>query len=145
MNLMCDFYLCSMVAKTVRTIFLALGLAMIWLGFFYSYELKKMQASGAAGGSAEPLVEFETYTLENNQYEGEFSPKVEFSLMNETDSSYLLMQEEPAVNSYNTAGFAKEFDLMEQERTLSLFPVILTFAGAVFLVFGFFSCKIKEK
>ena len=134
-----------MVKKSLPKIFLVLGLAMLGLGFFYSYDLKQLQEAAKKAEHGTPLVESDTYTLENNQYEGEYTPNTEFILMNETDSSFLLtkIEEDPTVNTYNTAGFAEEFELMEQERSSSKLPALMIFGGAFFLTFGFILFRKK--
>ena len=134
-----------MVKKSLPKIFLVLGLAMLGLGFFYSYNLKQLQEAAKKAEPGTPLVESDTYTLENNQYEGEYTPNTEFSLLNETDSSFLLteIEEDLTVNTYNTAGFAEEFELMEQERSSSKLPAFMIFGGAFFLAFGFILFRNK--
>lgn len=132
-----------MVKKSLPIIFLALGLLMLGLGFFYSHDLKKHQEFAKKTEPSTPLVESDTYTLENDQYEGEYTPNTEFSLMNETDSSFILREEESTVNTYNSAGFAEEFELMEQERSSSNIPALMIFGGAFFLTFGFILFRKK--
>ena len=131
--------------KPLRTILIALGFAFIWVGFFCSFELNEQKKAAVESATPDVPVEgFETYTLENNEYVGEYSPQTEFMLLNQTDSSFLLRQEEPAVNRVNAAGFAKEFDLMEQEQSSSFLPALLIISGVAFLCFGFASLCLKK-
>ena len=132
----------SMKMKTLRITFLALGLAMVWLGFFYKYELSKQEAVAEEKKPGTHVEGFDTYTLENDQYEGEYSPQTEFTFLNDNDSIFLLREEEPALNTVNTASFGKEFELLEQEESSpGFFPVLLICSGAAFLFFGIASFR----
>ena len=133
-----------MVKKILPLFFLVLGPALICLGILNSYTKK----SAEKGVAPPPQEVYETYTLENDRYEGEFSPKTEFKLLNEADSALILKEEVPTVNHYNEAGFAREFDMLDQAEEenssgTGFLPALMVFSGTFFLTFGFILIRRK--
>lgn len=139
-----------MIARITQTVFLALGLAMVWLGFLYSYELKNMPQQ-----EEEPVVEenrFEVYTLANASFEEEEDvQKVELNKLEEpdlvvstTEERFIQVPEaveedpfafeEPEVNAAGASAAG----------TPDHFPYVLAGSGLLLLLCGVASVKISN-
>lgn len=139
-----------MVKKFLPTFILVFGMVLISLGTWYSFRSVDDQNAATIAPPSDPQEIYETYTLENDRYEGEFTPQTEFRLLNETDSSLLISEEVPTVNRHNAAGFAREFDILDQMEEdkpsgKGILPGIMVFSGAFFLTFGFILLRRKGK
>lgn len=133
-----------MVKKILPLILLVLGPALICLGILNSYTKKAAEKEVAPP----PQEIYETYTLENERYEGEYSPQTEFKLLNEADTALLQKEEVPTVNHLNEAGFAREFEMLdksveENSSGTGFLPALMVFSGAFFLSFGFILIRRK--
>lgn len=145
-----------MLTRLLSTIFLALGLAMIWLGFFYHHELQRKAVVEQEAREEPFFEELEFYTLADDQYteSDDALSGVELSPLHVTDFSIYAFPEDQVLRE-GSAGFEespessmealaeKESDFLE-EGPVENFPLILGMAGAVFMAFGIFSCKVSE-
>lgn len=134
-----------MIARVIQTIFLAVGLAMVWLGFLYSYELKNL-------AKQEELVElevkeeavFETYTLANTTFDEEEDVQaVKLNKIQEPDLQVATSEER----------FREEPEKVEEEvyepeeaglvagNIPGDFPYILAGSGLLLLLCGIASVK----
>lgn len=148
-----------MLPKVVRTIFLALGLAMLWLGFFYQYELKKQPVQPVIVQEAEEenfFGELELYTLADDNYteSDEALSGLELMPLHITDFSISVPAEESwlpktAQDGAGTPAAASTEEVQTgaivQEAGTGRFPLILAAAGAFFLLCGVLSCRLNNE
>jgi hypothetical protein len=148
-----------MLTRLLTTIFLALGLAMVWLGFFYHHELQRKAVVEQEAGEEPFFEELEFYTLADDQYteSDDALSGVELSPLHITDFSIYVFPEDQVLHesseslekspestkSAMEALAEKESDLLE-EGAVENFPLILAMSGALFMAFGIFSCKVSE-
>ena len=138
-----------MIPILVKRLFLALGLAMLWLGFLYSYELNKQENALVEADKKPAARHFETYTLSNDAYSEEAIEELKFNNPGNRDHALIYPlgdfpeSDEVEPEYYNTAGFAEEFNEFEvsAESTKLPFPLILVFGGAGFLLIGFLAIR----
>ena len=138
-----------MIPKLVKRLFLALGLAMLWLGFLYSYELNKQESAVVEADKKQAARHFETYTLSNDAYSEEAIEELKFNNPGNGDRALIYPlgdfpeSDEVEPEYINTAGFTEEFDELEvsAESTEAPFPLILVFGGAGFLLIGFLTLR----
>lgn len=138
-----------MIARITQTVFLALGLAMVWLGFLCGFETKNIDQQ-----EEESVVQenrFEVYTLANTSFEEEEAvQKVTLNKLEEPDlvvstSEERFIQvpeaieegafglEEPVVNAAGTSAAG----------TPDHFPYVLAGSGMLLLLCGVASVKIS--
>lgn len=145
-----------MLPKVVRTIFLALGLAMLWLGFFYQYELKKQPVIVQEAEEENFFGELELYTLADDNYTEsdealsglELMPLhvTDFSISVPAEESWLPKIEQDGAGTPAAAGTEEvETGVFVQEAGTGRFPLILAAAGAFFLLCGVLSCRLNNE
>lgn len=149
-----------MLPKVLRTIFLALGLAMIWLAFFYHYELKKQPVIVQEYEEESFYGELETYTLADDNYteSDETFSGLELMPLHVTDFSISISPKEdwlPSIEQQQeqmdedaaTAAEVKEMPAAQQvqEAGIGRFPLVLAAAGAFFLFCGVLSCRLNKE
>lgn len=145
-----------MLPKVLRTIFLALGLAMIWLGFFYHYELKKQPVMVQEAEAEDFYGELELYTLADDNYteSDEAFSGLELMPLHVTDFSISVAPEESwlpiaehgqAAAPTETITEEVQTGALVQEAGIGRFPLILAAAGAFFIFCGVLSCRLNNE
>lgn len=154
-----------MLPKIFRTIFLALGLAMVWLGFFYQYELKKQPVIVQEFEEESFYGGLEVYTLADDNYSesDEALSGLELMPLHVTDFSVSIspdeslspdieqqqeqIEEESAAIPAETAVEVNELQAEQpmQEAGIGRFPLVLAAAGAFFLFCGVLSCRLNNE
>ena len=140
-----------MILKILRTIFLAVGLVMVCLGFFNIYELAKPSEEAIDASPSPASRQLETYTLSNNAYSEKAVEELEFRNVGNDESTliYRLDDLPESDERINTAGFAEEFDAFEEAAVASKpeagnFPVLLICGGSAMLALGIFSFRLEQ-
>ncbi len=142
-----------MIPDIVKKVFIALGLAMVWLAFFCSYELKMQKEASVTPETVQSPRGLETYTLTNNSYSEEVVEELEFNNVNNKDRTLIyrlqdLPESESGPERVNTAAFADEFDALDaayEEPEEAGFSVILAGGGVLFLIFGFYTFHVEHQ
>lgn len=149
-----------MIPNIIRTIFLALGLFMLWLGFLYHYELgirEKLPEEAIISTEKQdalPVRELATYTLSNDAYSAEAVKELEFNNLDSKENTLIYrlgeyQESDQMPETINTAGFATEFDLLEEETKAEKqdparsLPALLSGGGILFLLIGFLAFRLK--
>lgn len=140
-----------MMPKILKTVFLALGLAMLWIGFLSNYRLNKQQIAVEDSTPAPNSRQLETYTLKNDSYSDDAVEELKFNNPGNGDHTLIYQlgdfpeSEDDALEYINTAGFADEFNELEvginAEDSNEPFPVLLIFGGVGFLLIGFLTLR----
>lgn len=139
-----------MIARITQTIFLALGLAMVWLGFLCGFE-----SGNIAQQEEEPVVQenkFEVYTLANTTFEEEEDvQKVELNKLEEPDLVVSTTEERfiPVPEAVEEDPFAFEEPAVNAAGTSAAgtpghFPYVLAGSGLLLLLCGVASVKLSN-
>lgn len=133
-----------MIVRVIQTIFLVVGLVMVWLAFLYNYELKNLVVQ------EEPVVQeskFEIYTLANTTFEEE--EPFETVALNKFQEPDMLVATGEEQFIKDPMSLSEEMPEQEEETILTAakapadFPYILAGSGLLLLVCGIASVKIS--
>jgi hypothetical protein len=135
-----------MIVRVIQTIFLVVGLVMVWLAFLYNFEANNLAVQ------EEPVVQeskFEIYTLANTTFEEE--EPFETVALNKFQEPDMLVAtgEEQFVKDPMSFELDEEAAEQEEETILTAakapadFSYILAGSGLLLLVCGIASLKIS--
>ncbi len=135
-----------MIVRVIQTIFLVVGLAMVWLGFLYNYELSSLAEQEPPGRQEN---KFEVYTLANTSFdEDEPFETVALNKIDESDMQVVNGEEQfmpdPVKLSEEMPEQAEEASTLTAAKAPADFPFILAGAGLLLLFCGIASVKISS-
>lgn len=138
-------------ARSIQTIFLAVGLAMVWLGLFYTYELNaRQQGQEGEGNFFEQETGFQVYTLSNKSYGEDSTQTMKLNELEGADLSVSSAEE----TFISEPGLFQDKELLGEkieeenkagavEEAPASFPFMLAFGGLLLFCCGLVSVKLS--
>lgn len=137
--------------RSIQTIFLAVGLAMVWLGLFYGYELNvRQQAQQEEAYFFEQESSFEVYTLSNKRYGEDSTQNMKLNELEGADLSAASAGEtfisEPGLfqdKELLGESIEREDEEGAVEEVPASFPLMLALGGLLLIACGMASVRLS--